>query len=145
MKELAAGHDGPPIPAPKRAYFQQRLRNRFFELLLSKFAEQQARGLTKAKLARRIGKTPEVVNRWLGAPSNLTIDSLSDLLLGISAEELEMGSSSLLNRPPTNSRHPTDADADELFGRKKTPAAPTSGETRLRIWGDRYSDPKQVA
>lgn len=105
MNEIQAGYDGPPIPEAKRVYFQERLRNRFFEFLLNRFLEQQKRGLTKAKLARRIGKTPDVVNRWLGAPSNLTLDTISDLLLGIAAEELEMGAMSLLNRVPVNYRH----------------------------------------
>jgi hypothetical protein len=105
MNEIQAGHDGPPIPESKRIYFQERLRNRFFEFLLNKFVEQQLHGLTKAKLARRIGKTPDVVHRWLSAPSNLTLDTASDLLLGIHAEELEMGTSSLLNRVPVNYSH----------------------------------------
>jgi hypothetical protein len=47
---------------------------------------------------RRVGKPPEVINRWLGAPSNLTSDSICDLLLGICGEEMEMTGVSLLNR-----------------------------------------------
>ena len=47
-------------------------------LLLEKFLEGQKTGLTKAALARRNGKTPGLVNRWLGAPSNLTLDTISD-------------------------------------------------------------------
>ena len=101
-ERIQAGHDGPPISEAKRVYFQERLKNRFFEFLLTRFLEQQKLGLTKAKLARRIGKTPDAVNRWLAAPSNLTLDTISDLLLGISAEELEMNGSSLLNRVSVN-------------------------------------------
>ena len=43
-----------PIPAAKRAYFQQRLRNRIFNFLLEKFLSGQETGLTKAILSRRI-------------------------------------------------------------------------------------------
>ncbi len=68
LTEVAAGHSGPPIPGPKRAYFQQRLQNRIFNFLLEKFIGAQKDGLTKAALARRIGKTPDIINRWLGAP-----------------------------------------------------------------------------
>lgn len=100
LSEIAAGHNGPPIPEAKRAYFQARLRNRLFNFILGKFGEQQKNGLTQAALARRIGKKPDVVNRWLGSPGNLTLDTLSDLLLGISAEEFNAASSKLLNRPP---------------------------------------------
>jgi hypothetical protein len=103
LRELAAGHSGPPIPEAKRAYFQERLRNRLFDFVLGKFVEQQQeKGLTKAALARRIGKTPPEISRSLGAPGNWTLDTLSDLLLGIAAEELEPASSSLLGRASRN-------------------------------------------
>ena len=97
LSELAAEHAGAPIPAAKRAYFQQRLRNRFFNYLLDKFESSRARGLTKATLARRIEKSPEQISRWLGAPSNFTLDVACDLLLGIAAEEIEFESSSPLH------------------------------------------------
>lgn len=129
LSEIQAGHDGVPIPEAKRVYFQERLKNRFFEFLLNRFLEQQQHGLTKAKLARRIGKTPDIVNRWLSAPSNLTLETASDLLLGIKAEELEMGASSLLNRSSANYGHP--ADSYDLHFRKPTPASPTGGIVRL--------------
>ena len=129
MNEIKAGHDGAPIPQAKRVYFQERLRNRFFEFLLNRFLEQQKLGLTKAKLARRIGKTPDAVNRWLAAPSNLTLDTVSDLLLGINAEELEMNASSLLNRVPVNYHH-----QDEFYdvsARKPISVATTGGTVRI--------------
>jgi hypothetical protein len=96
---------GPPIPSPVRAYFAQRLRLRVFNFILERFVAAQGRGLTKAHLSRRIGKTPDLINRWLGAPSNLTIDTISDLLLGLSGEELELSSSSPLNHTQHNYSH----------------------------------------
>jgi len=96
--ELAAGHAGPPIPEEKLVYFRTRSRNRLFHFILSKFVAEQKKGLTKAALARRIGKSPEVINRWLGSPSNLRVDSISDLLIGISAEELAPASELLLEQ-----------------------------------------------
>ena len=105
LNEIRAGHDGPAIPESKRIYFQRRLRDRCFDFIIGRFLREQANGLTKAKLARRIGKPPEVVNRWLAAPGNLTLDSISDLLLGICAEEPEMDGCSVLNRQPTNYFH----------------------------------------
>lgn len=110
LNELQAGHDGPGIPESKRVYFRERLRGRIFDFIIGRFTSEQKNGLTKAKLSRRIGKSPEVVNRWLGAPSNLTIDSLSDLLLGICAEEPEIEGRSLLNRHPKNYAHLDDAN-----------------------------------
>jgi len=102
FSELAGGHSGPTIPEAKRVYFQTRLRNRLFSFILGKFVIEQKKGLSKAALARRIGKSPEVINRWLGAPSNLTLDTVSDLLLGISAEELTPEAESLLKQAPRN-------------------------------------------
>jgi hypothetical protein len=120
LKEIGAGHDGPLIPESKRIYFQERFRGRFFDFLIGRFIEAQRSGLTQAKLARRIGKSPEVVNRWLGAPSNLTLDSISDLMLGISAEELELSAKSLLGRAPVNYLHLDD---------QRPPRAETTNKT----------------
>src|ERR1700730_16911854 len=98
MNELEAGHNGPEIPEAKRVYFQRRARDRFFDFLREKFEREETNGLTQAKLARRIGKSPEVISRWLNAPSNLTLDSISDLMIGIAAEEPKFIASSLLGR-----------------------------------------------
>lgn len=105
LSELMAGHSGPPIPSAKRAYFQERLRIRVFNFLLSKFIQAQAKGLNKNILAKRIGRPPEVINRWLGAPSNLTLDTICDLLLGIAAEEMEPDVSSPIGRVQDNYSH----------------------------------------
>jgi hypothetical protein len=105
LTDLAAGHSGLPISGPTRAYFQQRLRLRIFNFILDKFVEAQKDGLTKSLLARRIEKTPDVINRWLGAPGNLTVDTISDLLLGISAEELVPNAVSPLVRSESNYSH----------------------------------------
>jgi transcriptional regulator with XRE-family HTH domain len=105
LSELEVGHDGPVIPEAKRVYFQYRLRDRFFDFIRGRFEREETNGLTRAKLARRIGKSPEVISRWLNAPSNLTLDSISDLMIGIAAEEPEFGGKSLLNRHVTNYTH----------------------------------------
>lgn len=124
LTELSAGHSGPPLPAATRAYFQQRLRIRLFKFLLTKFLDAQKNGLTKAALARRIGKTPDVVNRWLASPSNLTSDTVCDLLLGLSAEEMVPGSSSPLNRVSHNYSHYD--EWSNLFGEADRVMAPRS-------------------
>lgn len=123
LSEIEEGHSGRPIPSPTLAYFQQRLRNRIFALLLEKFATESKSGLTKAALARRIGRTPDVVNRWLASPSNLTIDTLSDLLIGIAAEELAPSTFSPLKQTPSNYNHFSDlASATQLDSSKARPS-----------------------
>ncbi len=93
---------GEPIPIEKLAYFRERLKNKLYSLVLIEFLrQQQENGLTKADLTRRIKRKPEQVTRWLGTPSNWTLDTVSDLLLGM-GNELEISASSLLHRPQRN-------------------------------------------
>jgi len=114
LKELAQGPDS-PIAESNLVYLQERLRGRFFDFLLERFESAQSKGLTQAKLARRLRKSPEVIHRWLSAPTNLTLDSISDLLVGVSAEEPNFSASSLLNLSPVNQWHLDDASvADSL-------------------------------
>lgn len=117
LSELAAGHAGPPIPFAKRAYFQQRLRIRLFNFILDRFVMAQKAGLTKAILARRIEKTPDLVNRWLGAPTNLTVDTICDLLIGISAEELQPATFSPIAQVRHNYSHFADLSAEPDISR----------------------------
>jgi hypothetical protein len=104
LSEIA---DGSPIPAGKIAYFEARLRNDLYNFVIGKFLEKEKRGeITKAKLARRIGYDPAQLSRVLGAPGNWTLNTISNLLLGISAEELKPYSESLLDRPRRNHKVP---------------------------------------
>lgn len=78
------------IPQGKLAYFQDRLRNQMYDLVLREFLSRQARdpSFTQVKLAARLGKRPEQINRWLSGSGNWTLDTISNLLLAISASEL---------------------------------------------------------
>ena len=95
-----------PIPTEKRAYFQARLQSRLYHFVVTKFLEKaKTESLTKAELARRIGRRPEIVTRLLSSPGNWRLETVSDLLLGIGAEELDMSATSLLNRSLRNYSH----------------------------------------
>jgi DNA-binding phage protein len=100
---LSEIHEGAPIPLNKLAYFRARTRYNLFDYIVTKFKEIEAQtGLSKAELARRIGCKPELITRRLSAPGNLTIDTISDLLIGIAGEELIPKSISVLNRSKKN-------------------------------------------
>lgn len=76
---------------PKRLrdihYFRQRFRNRVFGKLVSFFAEEAERsGVTKKEIANILGRDPSQITRWLSQPSNLTLETISDLLLALNAE-----------------------------------------------------------
>lgn len=101
---LSELREGTPS-AGTRAYFQARTRNRIYDFILRKFLAEEKQGrLSKADLARRIGRRPEVITRLLGAPGNWTIDTVSDLLLGIAGEEIELSASSPLDAAKRNER-----------------------------------------
>lgn len=79
--------EGEAIPLGKLAYFRERLRNRLHQLVIREFVRQEdIQRLTRAELARRIGRAPEQITRWLGAPGNWTLDTVSDLMLGMGTE-----------------------------------------------------------
>ena len=80
--------DSVVLSAGTRAYFQERLRGRLYDLVMDQVEKYRERGGTRADLAKRVGKRPEQITRWLSGPGNLTLDTLSDLLLGLSGAEL---------------------------------------------------------
>lgn len=88
-----------------RAYFRARAKNRLYELVMSEFQKAvEDEGLTQVKLARRMGRRADAVNRLLGSPGNWEVDTVSDLLLGIAGKELDATASSPEERPAHNSR-----------------------------------------
>lgn len=76
--------DWKPIPRDTLTYFQERLHRSLHSAILDAFKIRfMERGLTQKELARRIHKSPVTVNRWLSTASNLTLDSISDLMVGL--------------------------------------------------------------
>ena len=73
-----------------RVYFRERLRNRLYDLIIGEVAAFKAKGMTQAQLARRIDKRQDQLCRLLSGPGNMTLDTVSDLLLGLSGAELAM-------------------------------------------------------
>ncbi len=70
-----------------RAYYRRRQQNRVFEAIVKLFAEEAERGaISKKKLAEMLEKDPAQITRWLSAPTNLELDTISDILLAMGAE-----------------------------------------------------------
>jgi hypothetical protein len=73
-----------PIPLKTRQYFRRLLQDRIHELILEAFIEQENRDrLTQKQLAKRLEKGEDQISRWLHTASNLEIDTIADLLLGM--------------------------------------------------------------
>jgi hypothetical protein len=71
----------------ERAYYRRRQQNRVYGALANYFAEEAAAGrISKGKLAELLGKDRAQITRWLSEPSNLELDTISDILLAMGAE-----------------------------------------------------------
>jgi hypothetical protein len=108
-----------PLSEGTLAYLEERAKNVFYDYVLTKFKQS---GLTKAKLARRLNKKPDQISHALGAPGNWTIGTVTELLAGISREELVPYSVGFANRPPTNV-HAVDLLDDDMnrWGTHRSP------------------------
>lgn len=91
------------IPVTTLGYFRARNRWQAYDLVLTEFNNT---GLTKADLARRLGKRPEVVSRLLGAPGNWGLDTVSDLLFAISGAAVVYNTAYPLDMPARNDTQP---------------------------------------
>lgn len=78
--------DGRPIPEEKLVYFRERLRDRLHSAILAAFQRYVEKGFKQSDLAERIHKKRAQITRWLGSPSNLTLDSISDLMIGLGTD-----------------------------------------------------------
>ncbi len=75
------------IPEDQLVYFRERLRHRLHTAILDAFLlRAKERGLKQKDLADRIGRTRAQITRWLGTASNLTLDSISDLMAGLAMD-----------------------------------------------------------
>jgi hypothetical protein len=94
MSKLPPLHEilsGDPISDGTLEHFRNRFRERLYELVLSEYRKQAEKGMTKSHIAHRINRRPEQITRWLGAPGNWTLETVSDLLLVISQAEPIVG------------------------------------------------------
>ena len=88
------------------AYYRRRQQNRIFTALAEMFAkEAESGGITKKILAERLGRDPSQITRWLSAPSNFELDTLSDILLAMGAE-LDVQPVRFCDRARANYAHP---------------------------------------
>ena len=84
MSFLSEILEGKPIPEDTLVYFRERLRDRLHSAILEAFIRRsRENGLKQADLAIRIHRTRAQITRWFSTPSNLTLDSISDLMVGL--------------------------------------------------------------
>ena len=96
------------IPAFWLGYFRENFRSEVNDQLVELF---HATGLSKADLARKLGRRPEQVTRWLAAPSNLGLDTVSDLALALGCVP-KLNLEKVGCDKPSQKRHPFSASLD---------------------------------
>src|SRR3546814_18254934 len=83
LKE-AFSHEGIQHTPAQLGYFNAHAQSKAHATVLDLFSRlADEEGLTRAFLARRLGKKPEQITRWLGAPGNWTLETLTNLLLAM--------------------------------------------------------------
>jgi Helix-turn-helix len=76
-------------------------------MILKRFGEMSENDVSlRAMLADRLGIHRSQVTRWLASPSNLTLDTLSDLMLGMN-KEVEVSAVRVGDGIRSNYSHPT--------------------------------------
>ncbi len=87
MQKTSASFTNQPISSREIAYNSRRLQNDIFNEIIKAFVEEVKAGrISRATLAKRIGKEPPQITRWLSGPANLTLNTISTILLGMGAE-----------------------------------------------------------
>jgi transcriptional regulator with XRE-family HTH domain len=127
----------PPISERDLFYYRQRSRNRLFESLSAFFAEEmELRGITKRDIAECLRRDPAQITRWLSAPSNMTNDTISDMLLCLGAE-MDHSIAPFRNRVTANEMHP-------LIEKLVAPA-PQANVARAQVLSKRYRKVENAA
>lgn len=95
-----------PLSRRVIAYYRRRQQNRIFSQIAQFFAHEAERGkITRKEMAEKLSKDPAQVSRWLSAPSNLTLDTISDILLSMGAE-MDCTITRFVDRVQPNYAHP---------------------------------------
>jgi hypothetical protein len=118
-------------------YQRQRTKNRFFTAIISFFAEEAQRGeITKREMSRRLSCDPSQITRWLGAPSNMTIEGISDILLSMGAEA-DVNVVRFADRAVQNEQHPLITAVASIQPSTSVAIQPPSGVT-YQSYGGTY-------
>ena len=138
------------LPRRDVYYFRRRFVNRVYSELVAFFAkEAEQSGATKSKIAKRLGCDPAQITRWLKHPSNLELETISDLLLALDAEAEPPQIVKFSERKKANYAHPVVEHVTSIkpMTMVVTVGSTTSGE---RPWtpplpGMMISNPKATA
>lgn len=107
-----------PIPRSTLVFFRERLRTKLYQLVLKEFVRQERAGMKRTELAKRLGRQPAQITRWLNAPSNWTLDTISDLLIGMGVDPDVTGVPLRDRKGDSSGEHATPSQSSEPSERK---------------------------
>ena len=125
-----------PLPKRTRAYFQQRFQQQVFARIAKAFSHRAEEfGVSKSGLATLVDKDKAQINRILAHPTNLTLDTLSEIMFALNYEPTLLTED--LSAPAMhNYCHPAYIDQQGVeIHSMKIEAAP-SQPSRFRIAGN---------
>jgi transcriptional regulator with XRE-family HTH domain len=138
VQQMKSSTKNDPKSLREIAYYQQRYRNRVFAKLVTWITEQaQKQQLTKKDIAERIRKDPGLISRLLGGPSNLTLDTISDLLLAFDAEAEPPEIMLFKDKPTPNFVHPLMARALHIPAPKTAARAQATNTGEKTVFTER--------
>lgn len=85
---LSKPKDDKKISAGTFGYINARIRQRAYNLVVKEFKKS---GISQATLARRWGKTPDIVSRLLARPGNWELNTFAEALFAINGAILSFG------------------------------------------------------
>jgi hypothetical protein len=107
-----------------RAYYRRRQQNRVYVKLAQFFAnEAEAGRITKKEIAEKLEKDAAQITRWLSTPSNLELDTISDILLSMGAE-MDHAVVRFSDRAKPNYFHPSSTQATAIPKKDAAPVKP---------------------
>ena len=111
------------------SYQRERTKNRVFSQLVEFFASEAVTyGVSKRSIAEQLKKDPAQISRWLAQPSNLTLETLSDLLLSLGAE-VDCRIVKFSEKPRSNYAHPWATD----YGDFSSPPIEAKSVTKVSV------------
>lgn len=103
------------LPKRTRSYFQQRFQQQVFARIAKAFAlRAEEFDLTKSNVATLIGKDKAQLNRLLSHPTNMTIDTISEIAFALNFEP-EIILQDLSENPRHNFSHPAYDGFEEVL------------------------------
>lgn len=126
-----------PLSKRDLYYYRRRFLNRVFSELAKYFSDEaEKNGATKSKIAKRLDVDPSQITRWFSGPSNLTLESISDILLALDAEAEPFKIVPFRERTNPNYAHPVIAQVLSLPQKNRLHSVISTGdEATLKTLG----------